>query len=273
MEMERYGSIVQRGMLMMVLSIVLLVAGGCRTMRTTQVYHPHVHPAGTPPRIVLLTDVMNMRDMGGWSAGEGRRVRFGRLYRSAAFDRKDKWFDFGGRPTASSETRGFVVGKLGVKTDLDLRAAHEVRGLRESPLGGTVRWVNVPFTTGIGVNSQEGKEAFRRIFRILQDADNYPIVIHCQFGRDRTGMLCYILNGLLGVSKRDLLDDWQSSLAWFETERYSREKFEREVDAAFADQPGATIQEKIRAYVKALGFTDAEIDSYIAAAIEPVVVH
>ena len=52
------------------------------------------------------------------------------------------------------------------------------------------------------------KETIKNVFNLLADNAHYPIIWHCQAGADRTGVMTYLLNGLLGVSKENLLRDY-----------------------------------------------------------------
>lgn len=54
--------------------------------------------------------------------------------------------------------------------------------------------------------------AFREIFRVLADKENYPVYFHCIAGADRTGTVAFIINGLLGVSYEDLTRDFELTL-------------------------------------------------------------
>ena len=49
----------------------------------------------------------------------------------------------------------------------------------------------------------------RKIFSYLADRNNYPFYIHCSAGADRTGTLCALINGVLGVSEDDLIRDYE----------------------------------------------------------------
>ena len=48
-----------------------------------------------------------------------------------------------------------------------------------------------------------------REMRVFANQANYPILFHCTYGRDRTGTLAFMINGLLGVSRKDLYRDFE----------------------------------------------------------------
>ena len=70
----------------------------------------------------MFERVANFRDLGGYRTRDGRRTRARRLYRSASLDSMTR-----------SDAR-FACAELGVRTVIDLRAAHEVQPLDGHPL-------------------------------------------------------------------------------------------------------------------------------------------
>ena len=76
-----------------------------------------------PPRLFRIPGVPNARDLGGWRAAGGRRVRQGLLYRSANLCENANEC-LGGPPRPRLDAAGvhFVTNALGVRTELDLRA-------------------------------------------------------------------------------------------------------------------------------------------------------
>lgn len=55
------------------------------------------------------------------------------------------------------------------------------------------------------------REALVTAIRTFANEENYPIYMHCQIGRDRTGTLAFLINALLGVEEADLQLDYELS--------------------------------------------------------------
>ncbi len=49
----------------------------------------------------------------------------------------------------------------------------------------------------------------------MADRENYPIYLHCTYGNDRTGTICYLLEALLGVRDEDLLKEYRLSVTYY----------------------------------------------------------
>ena len=120
-----------------------------------------------------------------------------------------------------------------------------------------------------GVASTKGREQFVKIFRVFLDDANYPIVFHCRGGADRTGTVGMILNALLGVSEEDLWKDYQVTAMWGTVGDMRHFRLFTNLMRAFDKFPGATLRERVEAYVKSIGFTDADIASFRARMLEP----
>ena len=165
-----------------------------------------------PPRWIALEGrVDNIRDLGGWRTEDGGKVRSGLVYRGAGLNDNSLAGIDRGRNRLTVEDVRYMTEVLGIKTDLDLRGARETAGMKESPLGPAVSFVNIDASSYAGLFTAEGKSAMAKAFRLFCDKANYPIYFHCIHGADRTGSLAYVLNGVLGVPKEDLERDWESS--------------------------------------------------------------
>lgn len=207
--------------------------------------------------------VANVRDLGGWRVADGRRIRQGLVYRSGGLNDRAKTNATGfvqGRVYLSDRLRTYLTETLGIRTDIDLRSRKERMGMTASPLGTNVNWVcdweNYYGYSSVGT---KGLEQTKKIFRLLLDRRNYPIIIHCAAGSDRTGTLCFLIEGFLGLNDDELCLDYQISswtggfkktLAWY-----------NELCAVFDRYPGNTLSKRICGYLTGpCGFTSEELE-------------
>lgn len=174
-----------------------------------------------------------------------------------------------GKNRLTEETLPYMLNELGIKSDIDLRSDGECYGMTGSPLGPTVTWFHYSSQAYGGMQSTEGKDAFRKVFRVFLDEKNYPIDFHCIAGQDRTGAVAFILNGLLGVKEEDLYLDWESTGYWNGSTSFNHKNlFDHLVSGFMKKVEGATLHEKIENYVLGLGFTKDDIEKFRAFMLE-----
>jgi protein-tyrosine phosphatase len=172
--------------------------------------------------------------VGGLTTVDGRRVRTGLLFRSAALDGLEgadvsefarlgirTIYDFrteterAARPDrVPSDTRHVVVDVL------DGLAGHSPGEIQEAMRNptlareafrdgkGTAMFV-AQYRAFIGFDSARG--AFGRVFRDLADEGCRPALIHCMGGKDRTGWAAASLQLLLGVPADLVMADFMAS--------------------------------------------------------------
>lgn len=222
------------------------------------------------PRFLRADGVDNFRDLGGWRTADGRRVKPGMIFRSAGL-----------RASAQTKRNGLFATKVvpgrrrvteagiatlrddfRIRTDLELRTPQETAGMDTTLLGPGVAWVKEPFAAYdfIG-NPSRGKAPFKRIFRLLADERNYPVLMHCSGGRDRTGTLAFLLNGLLGVAEDDLCRDWEATVFADDGPKFTYDRIQRLLDY-LGTFPGETLQARIEVYARRCGVTDDEIAAF-----------
>ncbi len=153
----------------------------------------------------------------------------------------------------------YALHTMRIRSDIDLRSDGECWGMTGSPLGKSVTWFHYSSTSYGGMQAEWGREAFKKVFRVFLDEKNYPIDFHCIAGQDRTGAVAFILNGLLGVEEEELFRDWESTGFWNGNYSFNHANLFYHLYNGFDKWPGETINERIEAYVRDLGFTKAEI--------------
>lgn len=178
---------------------------------------------GEGPRNLDVDGVTNVRDIGGWEVGGGKRIRQGLLYRGARLNNSypEGWSKDGGDLGYSFEKEITEEGErvcredFGIKTEIDLRLSQRngYPGLPpEEELFSAIEGVDyIPIPTGGSANINACKEQIKQVFDLFAVEDNYPIYFHCNIGTDRTGMIAYLLNAFLGVNEIDLFYDYMFS--------------------------------------------------------------
>ncbi len=206
------------------------------------------------PRMMKVDGVYNMRDIGGWVTADGQMVRQGLLYRGCELDGSVE-----DRYTITKAGIDTLINELGIKTDMDLRLDSE-NPLNIDILGGNIKHVHygAPLYTHIFRNTDGQQETIRLIFADLADKNNYPVYLHCTYGQDRTGTVCYLLSALLGVPQESLIKDYElSALHHGYVEDAKMEEFVERINQL----PGATLSEKVEGYLLTIGVTEQEISN------------
>ena len=154
----------------------------------------------------------NFRDIGGYLNQDGRRVKKGLYFRAGRQDRMTN------KDLAK-------LSDLNISTQIDLRKKEEVLDQGRGPLedmgakyinisvipeGGSEKLNKLVGDTGISGKRylgylEFGPTSWIRLFGILADEENLPVLLHCTAGKDRTGVSTAFLLSVLGVS-RDIIE-------------------------------------------------------------------
>lgn len=207
----------------------------------------------TAPRNLFIDGVTNCRDLGGWAAADGKSVKQEMVYRTARMN--DNGED---TVTILPEGIAWLVNEAKIRTEIDFREG-ETR--TTSALGDTVNYVNIPIK-GTVVNQLRNYDSeMQRVIKMFAVEDNYPILFHCSLGTDRTGLVAFLINGLLGVSEDDLYMDYVFSnmgdIGSLRKADEIKESYVRVLEGFGKDTMAANIE----AYMKEIGVTAEEIDS------------
>jgi protein-tyrosine phosphatase len=158
----------------------------------------------------------NARDLGGHRTASGRLTRFGEIVRSDTPDRL----------TASGWA---ALSAFGVRTIVDLRDASERSPLRSTP--ADVQVVEVPLLDphdqdfwadgrwrGLGQTHPfylavlgRWPDRIAAAVRTVAQAPPGGVVIHCQAGRDRTGLVVASILSLVEAGDDSIIDDYARS--------------------------------------------------------------
>lgn len=201
------------------------------------------------PRILTIDGIRNVRDMGGWQTTDGKTIRQGLLFRGPELDGAVKE-EF----KVTEAGKQDMLSKLGIRTDLDLRASNE--GF--NALGASVHHSYFEVISYGGIFTEEGKEPVRKVFETLADPEIYPAYIHCTHGADRTGTICYLLGAVLGVSEEDLMREYELSALTFDA--IDRDLIEPMI-SRLEEMGGKDMKENAELYLKSVGVTQEQIDA------------
>ena len=214
------------------------------------------------PRTVHVGGMSNVRDIGGWTGLDGRKVKFGIAYRGA---------DLAHLTPEGAEK---ITKTLGIRTELDLR--NEVPDA-VSLFGPQVKLLSCAAPWYSWIFDEKYRGALAREIRFFTDPDLFPVYFHCSLGRDRTGTLAFLLLSLCGVSETDILKDYETSffsgLGGYEDRTVPSEMVNVHLSAMIEgikkiDVPEdrscrarAPLYARTRLFLKGLGLTDSELDA------------
>lgn len=172
-------------------------------------------------REIALTGGDNFRDVGGYRTGDGHKVRWGKLYRSASVGRY------------STEDQA-LIRKLAVGSIIDLRSTRERQAdkapwmqtadvgywTRDYDLSGgnlgalfakgatfdaeTMRGVMIQGYRGF---PKEQAASYRILFDRLLTSDK-AVIVNCTAGKDRTGLGVALVLSALGVPYETIVEDY-----------------------------------------------------------------
>ena len=189
------------------------------------------HPALVEPK---LTGVRNFRDVGGLPTVDGRKVRYGVLFRS-------------GHLAHATEEDTRILARLGIRTVFDFRNAADIAlegpdvelpGARRlgmplsDPAQGADFWELVRYGevealremlgNGLAVRRMihsyrkiilERTAEHRRMLQELSENESLPALLHCAAGKDRAGLSVVIILLALGVKQEAIERDYLASNA------------------------------------------------------------
>lgn len=170
-----------------------------------------------PVRQINVGGASNVRDLGGWSAENGKTIAYGKLYRGGKINS-------GNAPCLTDDGLNTMSRILGIKTEIDLRfEGWDDDGQKKSVIGDDVNYVKpggfhsynyiLPEFKNYGENNRSyyapSARSIKTIFSTLAEKSNYPVYFHCNAGADRTGVVAFLIETAVGVSEEDAIKDFE----------------------------------------------------------------
>ncbi|MFE6168186.1 tyrosine-protein phosphatase [Viridibacillus arvi] len=174
-------------------------------------------------RVLPFEQVVNFRDMGGYPAADGRKVKYGVFYRSGELHKMT---------TADHE----LFKTLGIKTVFDYRDDKEAEAkpdpqlenvhneripakgdvgfkmptssLKEMDNRAFLQTVNADVFTELYAHLPLDNPSYKRLMDIIQDPENLGLLHHCAVGKDRTGVGGALILLVLGVEEDVVMQDY-----------------------------------------------------------------
>ena len=213
-------------------------------------------------RMIYMTNVDNVRDLGGWSC-DGGTVKYGLLFRGGEV--------YG---YLTNDGRQQALDMLGILKEIDLRFASDLNGRTESGFGPTVDmlWVDMTWND---LSYQKSSGNIKAIFDPLFDyvIANKPTYFHCSAGADRTGVVALLCEAILGVSQSDCDKDYEITSFYSgastdaEARRRNETSWTREINY-LNTYAGTTFRDKAVNFMVSCGITIEKINAFRAAMID-----
>ena len=159
--------------------------------------HGYVKVSGN--RRTIASNVRNVRDIGGLEVdtdGDGTSdgtIKYGRIFRGAKL--------------SSSTSDVTELQKLGITKEVDLRGSSGEAKFPNYAGRAITNYLIYPDT--YSQNYATFRQALVNTMNDVINGEN--IYFHCAIGTDRTGTMAYFLEGLLGVSEEDRVEDYELS--------------------------------------------------------------
>ena len=210
------------------------------------------------PPAYYIVGIRNARDIGlvdRLKTTDGKDVKSGLLLRGTELDGAIN-------PVAlPADVQAYGVDLLKntyhVKTEMDLRNQSEVAasavGLTD-PLGADVTHTYYDMALYTNIFTDAGKAKVKEVFDDLSNPANYPIYMHCTYGLDRTGVVCFLLEGALGV------DEWSCVVEYCITKGSDQGAIDS-VRNVLKTYEGSNFTEKVVNYLNSCGVTNEQIET------------
>jgi len=177
------------------------------------------HSVITAERVIPMQGLNNFRDLGGYNSANGKYIRWGKIYRSSSLAN-----------ATFQDIR--VLRYLGIRSVIDLRTDRErfdapsrfaTPNTYNFPMRGNPH--NLFFNTILSKRMKAGdvkvyaqdmftfllennSDYFIQMFDIFFDTNNYPILIDCSSGNDRSSVASALILAALDIDLEQIISDY-----------------------------------------------------------------
>lgn len=172
-------------------------------------------------RVLNLEGGRNVRELGGYTTHDGRKIKWGKLYRSGALHKLTERdysvlntlniatvVDFRGNEEREKETTAWQAGEMKHLT-WDYTLDFDTSAFKTMIQAGKVSesdMVDVMAKAYPGLLNQQ-KSHYKAMFSRLMETDA-PLLFHCTAGKDRTGVAAALILRTLGVDDATIMQDY-----------------------------------------------------------------
>ncbi len=214
-------------------------------------------------RMIYVPSISNVRDLGGWPTYDGRRIRYGRIFRGGELDGTNN------KMPPSNQADIQTMKALGVTAEIDLRwtgREGDYTGMSAydfSEADSTFYFVDGDDYAGSHLDRPETREHYQRSFNMIVNTlrNGGGIYFHCVWGADRTGLFALVLEAILGVTPDAFFKDYELTSFSIAGLR-SKNNFSGQ-PKYFDAYAGSTISERAANYLRTrLGISQEDIDYF-----------
>ncbi|MDO4994047.1 MAG: tyrosine-protein phosphatase [Bacteroidales bacterium] len=195
-------------------------------------------------RMVYAPSAYNIRDLGGWETQDGYRTTYGHLFRGSTLN---------GYVSATAEDLQ-TLRDLGVGGEIDLRYQESYdkdMGCGTSAFGfgaDDYYFAAANDYTAANLNESGTQQRLKQEFDFILNhfRQGKAVYFHCAWGADRTGMLSFLLEGVLGLTIDQIYKDYELTSFSVAGNRL-KTSFQDRIDVILA-LDGATLRDKFENY-------------------------
>ena len=232
----------------------------------------NIYTEGQLRMINVPGTVRNVRDLGGWKTSDNQRIKYGKIFRGSALN--------GGSYVATEEGIE-LLKELGVGAEIDMRAYYNpdnnvsAFGFLDASSISSGDVASYYYTSNSGqlpehINVYSWQYRWRRslMFIVNNFLEGRSVYEHCVLGRDRTGYLSFLLEGLLGVPYNELVKDYE--LSFLVLNSASKKDSIDKVFNYINQLDGLTLRDKFNTFFRNIGVGQQSIDYFRSEMLEAV---